>query len=159
MDRLRALFEGLELSNVETFIASGNVLFDTSCRSAPALERRVEKHLQTSLGYDVATFIRSASAVQRIAAHEPFPVAVMAKPYHALYVSFLRDAPTAAAKRAVEALRSQDHDFHVHERELYWLCRIGFGESKISGAKLEKALGMPATIRNVTTVRKLAAKC
>ena len=49
-------------------------------------------------------------------------------------------------------------DFHVHEREVYWLCRKKLSESTFSGALLEKTLGMPATIRNATTVKKLAAK-
>ena len=47
-------------------------------------------------------------------------------------------------------------EFHVHGREVYWLCRGRTSDSKFSGALLEKALGMPATFRNVTTVRKLA---
>jgi uncharacterized protein (DUF1697 family) len=76
-----------------------------------------------------------------------------------LYVSFLRDAPAAAAHRAVAALRSPNDEFHINARELYWLSRVPFSESKVGGALLEKTLGGPATMRSVTTVRKLAAKC
>jgi uncharacterized protein (DUF1697 family) len=159
MDRLRALFEDLGFSDVETFIASGNVLFGSPGTAGPALERKIEKHLRASLGYEVATFVRTVSEVQQVARHEPFSAAVMGKPYHALYISFLREAPAAAARRAVEALRSADHDLHVQGRELYWLSRAPFGESKISAALFERLLGMPATMRNVTSVRKLAAKC
>jgi uncharacterized protein (DUF1697 family) len=83
----------------------------------------------------------------------------MAKPYHGLYVSFLRDAPSAAVRRAVEALCSATDELHVHERELYWLSRVPFGDSKLGGSRLEKTLGMPATMRSVTSLRKLAAKC
>ena len=43
-------------------------------------------------------------------------------------------------------------------REAFWMCRTRFSESKVSGAKMEKALAMAATFRNVTTVRKLALK-
>jgi hypothetical protein len=83
----------------------------------------------------------------------------MARPYHGLYVSFLRGAPPAAARRAVEALRSPNDDFHIHERELYWLSRVPFSESKVAGPLLERILGMPATMRNVTSLRRLAARC
>jgi uncharacterized protein (DUF1697 family) len=159
MDRLRALFEEIGLSPCETFIASGNVLFNSPSKSGAALERKIEKHLRASLGYEVATFIRTAAEVQQAAAHEPFSAALMARPYHGLYVSFLREAPPAAARRAVEALRSPADDFHIHERELYWLSRVPFGESKIAGPLLERILGMPATMRNVTSLRKLAARC
>ena len=57
----------------------------------------------------------------------------MAKPYHGLYVSFLRDAPSAAVRRAVEALSCATDELHVHERELYWLSRLPFGDSKLGG--------------------------
>ena len=49
-------------------------------------------------------------------------------------------------------------EFHIHGRELYWGCRTSFSESVVSGGALERALGSPMTMRNITTVRKLAAK-
>jgi uncharacterized protein (DUF1697 family) len=145
MDQLRKLFTQLGFTDVETFIASGNVLFTSPSKSGPALEKKIEKHLEAE--------------VCQAAAHEPFPPAVMKAPYHNLYVSFLRDAPATAAKRAVEALRGPNDEFHLNARELYWLSRVPFSESKVGGAVLEKTVGGPATMRSVTTVRKLAAKC
>jgi len=159
MDHLRALFEELGHSEVTTFIASGNVLFSAPGKSGPALERAIEKHLRSSLGYEVATFVRTHAEVQQAASYEPFAAAIMAKPYHGLYVSFLRDAPSAAVRRAVEALRTPTDELHVHQRELYWLSRLPFGDSKLGGPQLEKILGMPATMRSVTSLRKLAARC
>ena len=159
MDQLRKLFTQLGLTEVETFIASGNVLFTSSSRSGLLLEKKIEKHLKAALGYEVATFVRTAAEVCQAASHEPFSAAVMKAPYHNLYVSFLRQAPAAAATRAVEALRSPNDELHVNARELYWLSRAAFGDSKIGGGLLEKTLGMPATMRSLTTVRKLAAKC
>jgi len=159
MDQLRKLFEQLGLTDVETFIASGNVLFTSPSKSSAALEKKIEKHLQAALGYEVATFVRTAAEVCRAAAHEAFSPAVMKAPYHNLYVSFMRDAPAAAVKRAVEALRSRDDEFHINARELYWLSRLPFSETKIGGAVLEKTIGGPATMRSLSTVRKLAAKC
>jgi len=159
MDRLRALFDELGFSQVETFIASGNVVFNSPSKSGLSLERKIEKHLRASLGYEVATFVRTLAEVQQVAVHEAFPAAVIAVPYHAIYVSFLRDPPSAAARRAVAALRSPTDDFHIQGRELYWLSRVPFSESKIAGPLLERILGMPATSRNITSVRKLAARC
>lgn len=56
------------------------------------------------------------------------------------------------------ALQTPLDEFHVNGRELYWLCRKSISQSAVSGAKIERALGMPTTLRNVTTVRKLVAK-
>ena len=44
MDQLRRLFERLGFSKVETFIASGNVIFESASRSAKALEKNTEAH-------------------------------------------------------------------------------------------------------------------
>ena len=144
MDQLRALFEALDLARVETFIASGNVIFEAPATDVPALERQIERHLQTALGYPVATFIRSTAEL----AAETYP----------LYVAFLPSAPASAAEQKLLAYRTAIDDFHIHEREVYWQYRTKMSDSTFSGALLEKAIGMPATMRNITTVRKLAAK-
>ncbi|HEX8246170.1 MAG TPA: DUF1697 domain-containing protein [Longimicrobium sp.] len=154
MDQLRALFQALGFANVETFIASGNVIFDAPETDAAELETRIEAHLRRSLGYDVATFLRTPAEIGAAAAHEPFP----RTDGDSLYVIFLRAAPDAEAARRVEDLGSADDRFTFHARELYWWTRGRMSDSRVTGARLEKALGQPGTNRNLTTVRTLAAK-
>jgi uncharacterized protein (DUF1697 family) len=156
MDRLRQLFEELGFRNVETFIASGNVIFDSPSRTPQALERRIERHLHEALGYEVATFIRSPADLAAIAGHEAFPPSEVEK--CTLYIGFAGSAPTEAACDKLIGSRTSIDEFHVNDREVYWLRRKSFSESEFSGAKMEKTLGMPVTIRNMTTVRKLATR-
>ena len=158
MEHLRSLFEELGFENVETFIASGNVIFDSKARSTKALETKIEKHLRQALGYEVVTFLRSTGELAEIAEHKPFADSELNDKGHTLYVGFMANEPTAQAKDALRSLRNKVDDFHLHGREVYWLFRRKFSESEVSGAQLAKALGMPTTLRNVTTVRKLAAK-
>src|SRR4051794_20496358 len=73
MDYLRKLFEEMGFSSVETFIASGNVIFVSPEADTRALEKKIEGHLRNALGYEVATFIRSASEIAEVASYEPFP--------------------------------------------------------------------------------------
>lgn len=157
MDVLRRLFEDEGMSNVETFIASGNIIFSHAARKTPALEQKIERCLKAALGYEVVTFIRSAGEVAAAAAHEPFPAAEFAAGA-ALYISFLKQAPDAATRRNMLALNSAIHEFHFHERELYWLRRKQLGDEVYSGDNIERALKGRTTIRSVSTVRKLAAK-
>lgn len=157
MDRLRALFAGMGFANVETFIASGNVIFDAPAAGRAALEREIEAGLQTALGYRVDTFIRTPAELAVVAAERPFGDADHAAP-HSLYVAFVGSAPDEAARARVLALAGTVDALHVDGRELYWLRRDGLGESAISGAAIEKALGGPATVRNMRTVARLAAK-
>jgi uncharacterized protein (DUF1697 family) len=57
------------------------------------------------------------------------------------------------------ALRTADDDLHVHGREVYWLCRKErVSDSSFSGALLEKVVKMPATLRNMNTIKRLVGK-
>jgi uncharacterized protein (DUF1697 family) len=158
MDHLRNLFESLGYSNVETFIASGNVIFDSPAEDPRTLETEIEDHLRESLGYEVATFIRSASELAEISRYQPFTPADLKAEGNSLYIAFLQAPLSNEAKQKLMTFRSEIDDFHVHGREVYWLCRTKMSESAFSGALLEKTIGMSATIRNAATVKRLAAK-
>lgn len=157
MDRLRTLFAEMGFSNVETFIASGNVIFQSEDADAAALEPRIEAALHAGLGYKVATFLRTPDEVSAVAHHPAFPQAELEVEGSSLYIGFLPTPPDPAAERLL-ACASEIDGFHLHGREVYWLCRTASHLSKFSGARLEKLLGCPATLRNVTTVKRLAAK-
>jgi uncharacterized protein (DUF1697 family) len=153
METLRELFSGLKFSNVETFIASGNVIFETKSMPDQRLEQKIEKHLEAALGYEVGTFVRSMEEIRAISVYEPFS----SKGY-ALNVGFMRDALSASVVEQVKAFNSDVDDFHVHGRESYWLCRIRQSDSKFPAKKFERVIGGPATWRNMNTVVRLAEK-
>jgi uncharacterized protein (DUF1697 family) len=155
MTALRQLFVRLKLAEVETFIASGNVIFG-SPGEAVQMERDIEAALDKALGYEVATFLRTTGEVAAVAERDPFgePLPDGGR----IYVGFLRDRPSAAGRRKLATLESPTETFAVEGREVYWRCAVPSSESLISGATLEKVLGQPATLRNMNTVRRLAAK-
>lgn len=157
MELLRRIFEEMGYDRVDTFIASGNVIFDAPATDIVGLERSIEVGLQAALSYRVDTFIRTPAELATIAANQPFSDADHAAP-HTLYVAFIGSAPDEAVRARVLALANPVDALHIEGRELYWLRRDGVGESKLSGAAIEKALGGPATARNRRTVARLAAK-
>jgi uncharacterized protein (DUF1697 family) len=157
MDRLRGLFEGLGFRDVVTVIASGNVLFDANAKDVSALERRIERHLEKELGYAVATFVRSPDEITAIAAHEPFAKSRQRTGKSGLYIGFLKSAPPAEVCRAVDGCLTPVDELRIHNRELYWSVNGLYSESKFGGAALEKLLKGSTTIRNVTTVQRIAA--
>ena len=158
MDHLRQLFETLGFSNVETFIASGNVIFDSTSKSTKTLERKIESLLHETLGYQVATFIRSTSELANIANYKPFEESELNADGNALYILFTADELSTESKRKLRTFSTEVDDFHANSREVYWLSRKKISESKVSGAQLERTMGMPATMRNANTVKRLATK-
>jgi uncharacterized protein (DUF1697 family) len=157
MAELRGIFESLSLNKVETFIASGNVIFESRSGAIPALERKIERQLLASLGYEVRTFLRTVPEVAAIARYKPFAEANL-KSAAALNVAFLTDPVKAEAARTLLALKTDIDDFHVQGREVYWLCKMRQSDSKFSNVRFEKMLNARATWRNVNTVVRLAAK-
>lgn len=155
MDFLRRLFASLGLANVETFIASGNVVFETTAQNSQALKSKIENALRDALGYEVAVFIRTDAELVAVANYEPFSRADLEGAV-ALNIAFLADAPDDQSSRKLLALRTEIDDLHLHGREVYWLCRQS--GSKMTNAVLEKALGQQSTLRGAKTVRKMAAK-
>ena len=158
MDRLRTVFEELPVTGVATFIASGNVIF--ACREGDAhkLTGRIERHLAESLGYKVDTFLRTRAEVAAVAAFRPFSAADLAHPGHTVYAGFLREALRPAQARGLEACQTDVDEFRVQGREFYWLCRVRSVDSNIWGRPELRALKLPtSSMRNLTTVRKLAA--
>jgi len=158
MGYLRSLFEGMGFSHVETFIASGNVIFDSTSKSTKALEDKIEDLLQKKLGYEVATFIRSIPELADIACYKPFMDAELNSAGNILYIAFMSDKPSDQSKKKLLSFTNEVDDFHVCGRELYWLCRTKFSESLVSLPLLAKTLGMQMTLRNSTTIRKIVLK-
>jgi uncharacterized protein (DUF1697 family) len=106
MDHLRQLFESLGFSGVETFIASGNVVFQATSENAEILERKIEAGLREALGYDVATFIRTEAELAVSADYEPFPPAELTGA-EALIIVFLTGPPDDPSAQKLMALRTQ----------------------------------------------------
>lgn len=157
MDYLRKLFESLGFSNVETFIASGNVIFESPSNNTQALEKKIESRLHKALGYKVAAFIRTGAELAAIANYKPFRQTDLDRAV-AFNIAFLAAKPDDNSKRKLMALRTEIDDLHVHGREIYWLCRKKQSESTFSNAVLEKALGTQSTLRGANTVKKMAEK-
>ena len=151
MEKLRALFEELGYKNVETFIASGQVIFESGGADTSRMEAKIEKHLKAALGYDVVTFIRTPAQLRRVSK-------LARSDGRTLYVFFTRQKPGPAAIDKLAAYQNDVDEFEMHGTEIFWYCRKTLSASKFTGALLEKIIGMPATARNVNTIHRLVEK-
>jgi uncharacterized protein (DUF1697 family) len=156
MDQLKRAFESMALANVQTFIASGNVIFESPITKTVEIEKVIEAGLQKAFNYPVMTFLRTTD--EMIAAAEQAPYTARDLENAGLYVSFLKSPPDKAAAKKVLAMRTEVDDYAVIGREVYWLRRRLQERLGEPFPPLEKALQLPSTTRSITTVRKLAAK-
>ncbi|MEP6741621.1 MAG: DUF1697 domain-containing protein [bacterium] len=158
MEQLRQLFEAMGFAKVETFIASGNVIFESKSKEAKTLPRQIESYLHKALGYEVAALVRTLDELAHVAAYRPFPESDLNAKGNTLWVGFIADKPGKSVAQKVEALATDVDDLKVQGREVYWLFHTAFSDSKISGSLLERTLGMKITFRNMNTVQRLLKK-
>lgn len=157
MGELRELFAAAGFQGVETFIASGNVIFTTRSTDASAIQQKIETHLLKALGYEVTTFLRTVAQVSAVAEYKPFDQTLL-QTAGALNVAFLNEPLTPEAQEGLSSFRTNIDDFHTRGREIYWLCKLKQSESKFSNAAFERRLKIKTTFRGLNTVARLAAK-
>ena len=150
MADLRKLMAEVRAEEVQTYVQSGNVVFRSSVRGAPKLERAIEERIRSDLRLDIAVLVRSASELAALVDGDPF-----GDP-EKTHVTFLAEKPAAARVSALDPDRSPPDEFRVIGREVYLRCPNGYGRSKLSNAYFEKQLDVAATTRNWRTVTKLA---
>src|ERR1051326_806760 len=151
MDRLRELFKQMGFENVETFIASGNVLFDSSSTNADALEKQIEAGLEAALGYAVGTFVRTPHEIAAVSEFE------YREEDWKVWVAFLKRPLSDDMLARALALETDSERLSANGREFYWLFNVPYSESTVATPR-GKLSGRISRSRNMTTVRKIAAK-
>ena len=158
-DDLRAAFEGLELTDVATFRASGNVIFDGPDGVGGAdVSAKIEAGLADALGYEVPVFLRTCEQVAKIAAREPFPAAEVARRRPASSRSPCcptRPASSSARRRSAwpptrTASRSRAPSSTG--------CRAAASAKPTSTSRPSSRTSGPWTMRTMGTVEQIAAK-
>jgi uncharacterized protein (DUF1697 family) len=158
MELLRKVFESIGLTNVETVIASGNVVFESSESRERKLEEKIEQTLKESLGYKVATFLRTVPEMAIVVKQQPFNLANLDSDAM-VYAAFLRSKPSPTLRKALNALNTDNDQVSVKNREVYWLRRARSKEAEVFALRLGKLLGSETTVRNMNTVKRIVAKC
>jgi uncharacterized protein (DUF1697 family) len=157
MAALRGEFEAFGFTGVETFIASGNVIFETQARDLAALERKIEARLNSAFGFEIHTFPRTVEALGAITSRPALDAAEVAAA-SAFFVGFLATAPDATALQTIARFNTDIDRFHVHGREMYWLSRQRQSDSTFSNAVFERSLRVRSTFRGISTLQRLNAR-
>jgi len=142
------------LTEVKTFLASGNVIFNNPSRESGALEQILEARMRLVYGFQTSVFIRSLEETAHLLAYPVFPSAEIAQA-GAYNLAFLQHEPDAAAVERLMSLGSDMDRIHVYGRQVYWLCAVKQSQSTFSNTVLEKVLGMQSTLRGMNTLHRL----
>jgi len=144
MTELKAMCDEEGFGEIQTYIASGNVVFSAK-HGAAKVKAALEKRLQVYAGKPVGVVVRSAEEIAAVLKANPFPN----EPPNYTVAIFLDDPP---AKDALKDIRGQqDEQVRLGEREIYVAYGSGMGRSKLRIPAAAKG-----TARNINTIAKLA---
>jgi len=154
MSELKGLFESLSMTNVATYIQSGNVIFDRADQDPASLARSIEAEITRSFGASVSVFLRDNNQFQQIIENNPFLNQRNEDP-EKLHVTFLSDSPSESVLSNLILPVGTPDEFMVYDKGIYLFCPNGYGRTKISNSFFERKLGLSATTRNWKTVMAL----
>ena len=154
MPELKRAYEALGLTNVRTYIQSGNVVFECAEQDPGILAERIEVEIARTFGCSVRVLLRDQNQFQRILEGNPFLHERSEDP-EKLYVTFLAGRPSEAILRQLIAPAGIPDEFRACGQEIHVFCPNGYGKTRISNTFFEKKLGIPATTRNWKTVNAL----
>ncbi|MBV9440151.1 MAG: DUF1697 domain-containing protein [Candidatus Eremiobacteraeota bacterium] len=154
MADVRAAFDALGLTDVQTVLQSGNVVFRTPPGKRSNLAGSIESALRERLGLVADAFVRSGDDLRQIVARNPFADAAERDPARFVLI-LLKDAPPASALSKLQAAIVRRETVRADGPHLYAIYPDGQGRSKLTTALIERTLATRATARNWNTIRRL----
>jgi len=155
---LKHLFESMGFSRVETYINSGNVIFESS-EKEDTLQKKIEYELEKMFCLSIAVILRTAAELKQIIFDCPFSEEEVKKAESAneegesLYVSLLTQYPLYEKIKYLNTIKSGKDEYRIKNRDIYLLFCHSIRNSKLAN-NLHK-LEIPATVRNWKTMNKL----
>ena len=151
MEVLKKLYESLGFKNIQTYIQSGNVIFEGPDTKISKLINEIERKIKKSFGFDVLVLIRTKNDLQKLIDNNPFTKKDTTK----LLVTFLSDTPIQSPIDEIVKIKDPSEEFYIYGKAIYLFCPNGYGRSKLSNNFFERKLKLSATTRNWKTVNKL----
>jgi uncharacterized protein (DUF1697 family) len=153
MAELRRSFEGLGCTEVETYLQSGNVVFETGGLRLADLAAAIEHQVAADFQVEVSVLVRTGAEMGRLERANPYRSEGADE--SKLHVTFLADRPKPPSVSALDEHTGTPDAFVVIGREVFLHCPGGYGTTKLTNGFFERHLGVTATTRNWRTVTKL----
>lgn len=155
MADLKLLFDNLGFFNIETYIQSGNVIFN-SINDTPNIEisDMIKNAILDKYEFDVPVIVRTSDEIERIIMKNPF-YQKKEMDIERLHLTFLKEEPTTENRLKTELNNYEPDRFSIKEKDIYIFCAGQYHKSKLTNRFFETKLKVSATTRNWKTVLKL----
>jgi uncharacterized protein (DUF1697 family) len=155
MAELAQALTDLGLSEAETFIASGNVVFFADVDDVIGLQQRIDDGLSAHFGFPVEIFLRTRADLSDIVAQ------VEAATQHddvAINVAMVHDGSDETIATALAPWQSASERFDVHRRYFLWLAKVKMSDTAFFKKGYTKKSMPVMTVRSYNTIARMLAK-
>ncbi|HUH27633.1 DUF1697 domain-containing protein [Gelidibacter sp.] len=152
MAELRQLLTKEGLKNVQTYIQSGNVIFD-SIDDVKKIEDRIQEVIYSHFGFEVLVIVKTRDEIQSVFSACPFSNEKKEKSYFIIFDKI----PSIELIKEVSKIAYENEEFVIKEKCLYFYSPLGYGQAKFSLNAFERKLKVKGTARNYNTMVKLIA--
>ena len=157
MEELRRAFEALRFKNVRTFIASGNVIFETDETDRELLTEKIERKIRKSFGHEISIVLQTVDDLKRILKLDAFKK-VKPNKDTALFVVLLAAEPPRKPKLPLRNKNGTLELLAIKHRAAFIVCyRKPNGFFEFPNNYFEKEFGVTATTRNWSTLNRVVA--
>lgn len=157
MAELAEHFRSLGYEQVETFVNTGNVIFESAVTSSSDLAAAIAVAIEPLLGFKSEVFVRSMDELRAIAA-QAATFLPKVPTNGELNIGLLAADLTAVQEAALLALCGTTDELVATGQAIYWVCQVAQNKSKISNGVLEQKLKLRTTLRRSTVVESLLAE-
>jgi len=154
MDALRELFVKMGFEKVETYIQSGNIVFQSINPNQRELEQIISAGLKDAFGFEIPVLVLAVKELKDITRKNPF-INNDSKDKSCMHVTFLSVEPEMTLFENLKKLEYKGEEFELAGKALYLYCPKGYGKTRLNNTFLEKKLKVTATTRNWKTVNTL----
>ncbi len=154
MKDLRVLFEKLDFSKVETYIQTGNVVFDSGETDVFVLETKIQLAITETFGFDVSVIVRTAEEWTESIANNPFRKEKDVD-IDRQHLTCMKEFPSPELLEKIKLFQYLPDRYEIIGKDVFVFCENGYGRTKITNDFFEKKLKVSATTRNWKTVLKL----
>ena len=154
MDALKEMYEDLHFNNIQTYIQSGNVIFQNTQSRQIDLGQIISNELTGKFGYEVPVIVLDTVELKEIIERNPFTSDEIKDISH-LHVTFLSSKPERIDDVLIYQKKASEEEFAITEKAVYLYCPNGYGRTKLTNTFFENRLKVGATTRNWKTTIEL----
>jgi uncharacterized protein (DUF1697 family) len=154
MDALNALYVEIGFKNIQTYIQSGNVIFQHQNENISELEKSISEGIRQKFGFEVPVIIKALEDLRQIIETNPF-LNDKTKDIAKIYLTFLSSVPDREKFNKIGEGQNFEEEYRLIDSTIFIYCPNGYGNTKLSTNFLESKLKLTATSRNWKTTLQL----